>query len=174
MSTQAPTPDHDGQAVSMHTMESVVAALLFAIGASVAYSSWNIGARWADDGPQAGYFPFYIGVIICACSLVILLQAVTGKLGENKSFVDRGPLRQVMSVLMPATFYVLGIQLIGIYVASAIYITVFMVWLGRYSWLRGLVLGVAVSAVAFVMFEVWFQVPLFKGSLFNPLGFLGY
>ena len=34
-------------------------------------------------------------------------------------------------------------------------------------------LGVAVSAVFFVMFEVWFKVPLFKGSL-NPLGFLGY
>ena len=30
--------------------------------------------------------------------------------------------------------YVAGVQLIGIYVASAVYITVFMRWLGKYPW----------------------------------------
>jgi len=48
-----------------------------------------------------------------------------------------------------------------------------MIWLGKYNWLKSVVLGVAVSAVAFVTFEVWFQVPLYKGA-FDPLSFLGY
>jgi len=77
------------------------------------------------------------------------------------------------SVLLPAAVYVLGIQLIGIYVASAAYIAVFMVWLGKYGWTRGLIVGVGVSAVTFAMFEIWFQVPLFKGE-FNPLSLIGY
>ena len=63
--------------------------------------------------------------------------------------------------------------MIGLYVAAAIYIAGFMIWLGKYGWLKGVLLGIAVSAVAFVTFEVWFQVPLYKGA-FDPLAFLGY
>jgi riboflavin transporter FmnP len=76
-------------------------------------------------------------------------------------------------VLVPAALFVLGIQLAGLYVAAAIYIAAFMRWLGNYSWLKSVVLGTVVSAAAFLTFEVWFQVPLYKGA-FDPLSFLGY
>ena len=36
-----------------------------------------------------------------------------------------------------------------------------------------MIVGVAVNALFFVMFEVWFKVPLSKGPL-EPLAFLGY
>ena len=36
-----------------------------------------------------------------------------------------------------------------------------------------MILGVIVIAVFFLMFEVWFKVPLYKGML-EPLRFLGY
>jgi hypothetical protein len=174
MSENSHTQANDKPAVGMLTMELVVAALLFTIGAAVAISSLKLGARWGDEGPQSGYFPFYIGLIICLCNVVTFVQGLLGKLGPNRSFVDRGPLRQVMSVLIPAAVYVLLIQLIGIYVSSAVYITFFMVWLGHYSWLKSASLGVAVSVFAFLMFEIWFQVPLYKGSVFDPLSLIGY
>lgn len=155
-------------------MEIVVAAVLLSFGVVVAFDSYRLGARWGEEGPQSGYFPFYIGIIIGAASLVTLLQAVLGgAAGGNKGFVERGQFKLVLAVLVPAALYVLGIQLIGIYVASAVYIAVFMVWLGKYAWLKSVVLGLAVSASLFAMFEVWFQVPLPKG-MFNSLGFLGY
>ena len=88
-------------------------------------------------------------------------------------FVAWGPLRQVLSVLIPALFYVLFVQVIGIYVASAVYIALFMAWLGKYSWIRSVAVGFFVSAGFFLMFEVWFKVPLFKGA-FDPLSWLGY
>ena len=174
MSDDPRNENAEDRAVGTRTMEPVTAALLFTIGSAVAISSFRLGARWAEDGPQSGYFPFYIGVIICVSSLVTFVQALLGKLGPDRSFVDRGPLRQVMSVLVPAAGYVLLIQLIGIYVASALYITFFMRWLGRYSMVKSVLLGVSVAAFSFAMFEIWFQVPLYKGSLFDPLSFLGY
>ncbi len=82
-------------------------------------------------------------------------------------------LGRVLSVLLPALVYVLGIVFLGIYVASAIYISLFMIVLGKYSMPKSVLLGVAVSAFFFVLFEVWFKVPLFKGK-FEPLSFLGY
>ena len=161
-------------AVTHRTMEIVVAVLMLLIGGVVAFDSYRLGARWAEDGPQSGYFPFYIGIIICVCSAATLVQAVLNKTpGSSISFVKRGQLRSVLSVLIPAAIYVLAIQLIGIYLASAAYIATFMVWLGKYSWLKGALIGLAASAFFFAMFEIWFKVPLPKGA-FNPLGFLGY
>jgi hypothetical protein len=163
-----------GEGIRVRTMEIVVALVLFSLGALVVYDSHRLGSSWGSDGPEAGYFPFYIGLFICISSAVIFCQAMWGRrISRVALFVEWQSLRQVLAILIPATIYVLGIQVIGIYVASAIYIAGFMVWLGNYSWLKSVLLGVVVSAVAFVTFEVWFQVPLYKGA-FDPLWFLGY
>jgi hypothetical protein len=170
--------------ISTRTMEIAVALLLFAIGALVVFDSYRLGARWGDDGPQSGYFPFYIGLLLCASSVATLALALIaeirrrerfrGAIAELESqFVAWGPLKLVLSVLLPAMVYVLGIRLIGIYVASAVYIALFMVWLGKYPWPKSAAVGLIVSASLFVLFEVWFKVPLFKGA-YDPLAWLGY
>lgn len=174
MSTEQEPSSRPSGGISTRTMEIVVALILLAIGLVVAWDSKRLGASWASDGPEAGYFPFYIGSLVCLASVATLLQAIFAK-GEKRTkiFVEWGALRQVMAVLLPAGVFVLGIQLFGIYLAATAYIAVFMVWLGKYHWGKGVGLGFAVSAAMFLMFEVWFQVPLFKGY-FDPLGFLGY
>lgn len=162
-----------GAGLSMRGAEIVVALFLLALGGLVIYDSLRLGKDWGAEGPQAGYFPFYIGALICIASVVTLAQALLKGSRDGKVFVEWDPLRQVMKVFLPACVFVLGIQLIGIYAASAAYIAVFMVWLGRYNWIKGVLLGIAVSVTTFMMFEIWFKVPLFKGA-FNPLSLIGY
>ena len=168
-------PRHAGSGgIPTQVMEIIVALVFLALGSLVVYDSLRLGIRWVEDGPEAGYFPFYIGAIICIASVVTLAQAVFGEAARGrKVFVEWKPLRQVLSVLIPAGLYVLGVELFGIYVSGAVYIAVFMIWLGNYKWLKSVIIGAAVSTVMFLMFEVWFKVPLYKGA-FNPLGFLGY
>jgi hypothetical protein len=166
--------DTKGAGISIRVMEIAVALVFLTLGGLVVYDSLRLGMRWVGDGPEAGYFPFYVGALVCTAGLVTLAQAVFGRAAKSGGiFVTWGPLRQVLAVLIPAALYVLGIELIGIYVSAAIYIAVFMIWLGKYKWPKSIVVGVAVSAAMFLMFEVWFQVPLYKGA-YNPLGFLGY
>jgi hypothetical protein len=159
--------------ISMRAVELAVAVLLFVAGAVVVYDSYRLGSKWGSDGPQSGYFPFYIGVLICIASSVNFVQSLLAKPGAGDVFVEWGPFKLVLTVLIPAIIYVLGVKYLGLYVASAIYISIFMAWLGGYSWLRSIVVGVAVNASFFLMFEVWFKVPLYKGDL-DPLRFLGY
>jgi hypothetical protein len=166
-------PRDDGAAARTVSVEAVVAALLLLFGLVIAVESWRLGARWADDGPGAGYFPFYIGLVICAASASILWKALRTLRSDTEAFVDRASLRRVLQVLLPATLYVLAVQFIGIYLASAAYIALFMVLLGGYGWLRSVSVGLGASVVFFLMFEVWFSVPLFKGAL-DPTRFLGY
>ena len=165
---------NDSALVNNRTMEIVVAGLLLLLGLTFAWGSYNLGAGWSEDGPQSGYFPFYINLMIVLASTVTLLQALRGKTPKpGAAFVTHGQLRQIMAVLIPATVYVLAVQLFGIYLASAVYIAVFMVWLGKYSWAKSSALGVAISVAVYFMFEVWFKVSLHKGSWFDPLSLFG-
>jgi hypothetical protein len=154
-------------------VDAVTALLIAGLGGLVLFGSRKLGSEWTSDGPGPGYFPFYIGLILAISGLGIFFQALFGKNKNTEVFVDREQLGRVFSVLLPAAVYVLAIQFIGIYVASAIYITLFMVILGKYSVIKSLLVGLIVNTLFFMMFEVWFQVPLFKGEfdLLSPLGF---
>ena len=150
------------------------AAIVLLFGLTFLYSSYRLGFGWGSVGPESGFFPFYVSLLLSVASLVTLIRGILAKDGKSRErFASWTQFKQVLSVLVPAALYVLGIQLIGIYVSSAIYITVFMRWLGKYSWLRSTVLGVVVAVASFMMFEVWFQVPLYKG-IWNPTAWTGY
>lgn len=156
-----------------NTVDAVVAAIVFAIGAVVVIEARRLGAGWTSDGPGSGYFPFYIGLILCISSLGIFYQALFGKSPDRRAFVDRVQLYRVFSVLVPALVYVLCVVFLGLYVASAIYIALFMIVMGKYPPVKSVLLAIAISVIFFLMFEVWFKVPLYKGTL-EPLRFLGY
>jgi putative tricarboxylic transport membrane protein len=160
----------DKSAVSQKTMEIAMAVLFLAFGIIVCWDSYRLGAKWGSDGPQAGYFPFYIGLIIIVCSLVTLAKAFAMTAAKNHPFVMRGQLKMVLLVMVPTLVYVGLIHLIGIYVASTIYIALFMWWLGKYPWTKYVSVSVGVNVAFFLMFEIWFKVPLPKGPLEAALG----
>jgi hypothetical protein len=167
--------EHSGErsGVPTYIIEAVVAALVVLMGIVVVQGSRSLGSGWTTDGPGAGYFPFYIGVILCIAGAGILFQALVGKGKNTEIFVDNEQLKRVLSVLLPALVYVGAVQFLGLYLASFIYIALFMVFLGKYSWIKSVIAAGVVITLFFFMFEVWFKVPLFKGAL-DPLRFLGY
>lgn len=166
-------PATSDSVVSTRIVETVVAVALTVFGGVVAYASYQLGAGWTSDGPGAGYFPFYIGLLICIAGVGVTLQTLLSKTNKQDAFVDHEQFRRVLSVLIPAFVYVGAVQVFGLYVASAVYIALFMVILGKYSWLKSSIISLIVIALFFLRFEVWFKVPLFKGSI-NLLSFLGY
>ena len=161
----------DAQPAFRHrTAEIVVAGFIFLLGAIVIYDSVRLGARWGDDGPQAGYFPFYIGLILCASSAVNLVLAMLNRRDKDRTFVEVGQLKLVLTVLIPSAIYVALIGWTGIYLASALFIAFFMRWLGKYPWWKVAAVSIGNSIAFFVIFEVWFKVPLPKGPLETLLG----
>jgi hypothetical protein len=159
------------RAVRIVTMDVVVAALILALGALVVYESNRLGSGWDENGPQAGYFPFYIGLLICICSAVVFVQSFVKLRTDRRVFVRLDQFKQVLVILLPSAAYVLGVQLIGIYVPSAVFIGLFMKFVGKYRWLRSTAVGLGVSVSAFMLFEIWFKIPLPKGPLERLIGF---
>ncbi|MCE5263294.1 MAG: tripartite tricarboxylate transporter TctB family protein [Deltaproteobacteria bacterium] len=151
--------------------ELIVAVAIFLIGVVMMVDSHRIGMGWAPEGPQAGYFPFRTGAIICISSVVVFLRALFGKDRKHELFVSWDRFKQVLFVLIPAFLYVLVTQFIGIYVASALFIGGFMRVIGKFSWLKAILVSVIISAVLFWMFEIQFMVPLPKGPLESLFGY---
>ena len=159
--------------VATNIIEAIVAFGIIVMGAVVIQGSRALGSGWTSDGPGSGYFPFYIGIILCVSGVGTLYQALFGKNRNTEVFVDGEQLKRVLSVLLPALVYVLVVQVVGLYVASAFYIALFMIILGKFSPIKSVITALMVVVLFFCMFEVWFKVPLFKGY-FDPLSFLGY
>lgn len=168
MSTETESSEHT---VSTRTMDIIVALVFMGLAALVMADSWRIGARWASDGPEAGYFPFYVGLIMFLSSLGTLAMNIFTKTPDRSNFVDREQLGSVLKVLVPTIVYVVLINFIGIYIASMIFIAFFMWWLGKYSPTIIAPVAIGVPSVLFVMFEIWFLVPLPKGPIETALGY---
>jgi putative tricarboxylic transport membrane protein len=152
--------------------EGLTALVFLAVGAVVAIDSLRIGAGWAEDGPQAGYFPFYIGLALAAAGIVGLVDALRQRAATgSEAFATREQLARVGQVFGPTCVYVAAIYAAGIYVASALFIGWFMRRHGRFTWLRTLPVALGVPLMLFMLFERWFLVPLPKGPLERLLGF---
>src|SRR3954466_10217462 len=117
-------------AASVRTAELVTAVVLFLCGALVSFDTCRLGARWGDDGPQAGYFPFYVGLLICIAAAGVLVGALRERALAEESFVEREQLKMILVVLVPTVVYVSFIAYLGFYVASTLFIGYFMRQLG--------------------------------------------
>ena len=170
-----PPPSGSGRGPSTAALEITVALALIVVGVVVMKDSARIGADWASDGPRAGYFPFYLGMLIVGASAITLFQTVVktirGDASMSKKFVTLDRLRLVLAVLVPLFIFVAVVPIAGLYVPAAVLIALFMVWLGGYGPVKTSAVALGVPVIAFIFFEIWFLVPLPKGPVENMLGF---
>lgn len=165
----------DDRNAPLHTVrtrgpELAVAALLFAIGLLVVTDSLRVGIGWADDGPRAGYFPFYIGLLLLLSSGWVMLAQLLRWRRDRDEFATRAQVGLVVSVLVPMLVYVALIFALGIYLASALLIGYFMFRHGKYKAKLALPVAIGVPLFFFAVFEKWFLVPLPKGPIAPLLG----
>ena len=156
----------DRAAFGLKSAEIAVSALFLALGGVVVYDSVQHGIGWQEvHGPQPGYFPFYIGLIICVSALVNMARGAIIPAERDRPFVEVGQLKLVLTVLVPTAIYAAMVGWIGIYVSSIVFIAFFMRWLGKYPWWKAIAVSIATAVVVYLIFEMWFKVPLPKGPV---------
>ena len=158
--------------VTNRTMDIAVALIFMGLAGLFMFDCVRIGFGWVEgQGPASGFFPFYISLFMILASLANLQRAVTRTEPDgDEVFVTRKSMMRVLFVLVPTAAYILAIQYLGIYVSSAIFITLFMIASRSAVWRAGLV-GLGTALALFMMFERWFLVPLPKGPIEAMLGF---
>jgi hypothetical protein len=159
-----------GAGPSHRHVEFGVAAFMALLALIGIYGSMQVGVGWGAEGPRAGFFPFYVSLIVLISCIVNVVQLVRAG-DDGRIFASWSQLKQVFSVVVPTAVYVGLVPYIGIYVSSALLIAVFMRWFGKYNWLWVIGISVLVPLLTFLTFELWFLVPLPKGPLENFLGY---
>jgi putative tricarboxylic transport membrane protein len=157
--------------MSHSNVDAIAAVAIFLIGVVMMVDNYKVGAGWAADGPQSGYFPLRVGAILCVSAVIVLFKSLFGKNRNHTVFVSWQRFRLVLMVLVPTMVYVLAIQFVGIYVASAVFIAAFMRVMDKRSWWKVVLISIGVSATLFWLFEIQFMVPLPKGPLEALLGY---
>ena len=153
----------------MRAADLVTALALIVVGAVVIADALRLGIGWGVEGPQSGFFPFWLAALMVLTAIAIAGQSLWR--ASAKPFVTAAQLRPVLVVLGPAVGLVILTEGVGLYVASALYLAIYMRWVGRHAWPTIAVLGVGIPLVTFVIFERWFLVPMPKGPLEAWLGF---
>src|SRR5258705_2648528 len=165
-------PEADSPSVvDTRTIEVAVSLLLLALAVALGYDNWRTGIAWDSTGPQPGYFPFYLSVILGGASLYGLVTTLVARGAAAETFVSRAQLRRVMLVFVPTALFCLAVQYLGIYVASFVLIAGFMRLVGKIALWKSLLTAFVFTAIMFATFDVAFDVIMPKGPLEAAFGY---
>jgi putative tricarboxylic transport membrane protein len=165
-------PEDSSPAVATNrTVEIIVSLLLLALAALLGFDNWRTGIGWDSTGPEPGYFPFYLSVILAGASLYGLAKALLSSELALETFVTRAQLRRVMAVFVPTLLFCAVTQFLGIYVASFLLIAGFMRLVGKIAWWKSVLTAFVFSAIMFVTFDIVFDVIMPKGPLEAAFGY---
>jgi hypothetical protein len=153
------------------SIDIAVSLVLLALAGLLAFDNWRTGMGWDEAGPKAGYFPFYLSLILAGASIYGIVKEFAARRTPSEAFVRREQLTRVMQVLVPTIVFVLLLQWLGLYVASFLLIAGFMVFVGRIAAWKSLLTALIFSVAMFVTFEIAFDVIMPKGPLEALLGF---
>jgi hypothetical protein len=165
-------PEDDSPAVvGMRAVEIATLLVVLAFSLTMAWDNWRIGARWEATGPQAGYFPFYVAMIMAGACLWGLVRELR-RLGKRDwPFVRVNQFKRVMQVFVPTLAFVPVTQWLGLYVASFMLVAGFMYFVGHIKAWKSVLTGYVFSMVMFLVFEVAFDVIMPKGPLERYFGY---
>jgi len=153
------------------TIDIATSLVLLAFAALLAYDNWRTGMSWDATGPQAGYFPFYLSLVLAGASVYGIVKEIIARRAASEPFVRREQLHRVLQVLAPTVAFCVLMQWLGLYLASFVLIAGFMVFVGRIAWWKSLLTSFVFSAAMFMTFEIAFDVLMPKGPLEALFGF---
>ena len=167
----APSPppedeeDHSPAVVGRRSVEVATLAILLAFAALMAWDNTRTGIRWESTGPQAGYFPFYVSLILAGACLWGIAGELLKRAKSSPPFVRQNQLRRVLQVFIPTLIFIPATEWLGIYVSSFLLVAGFMRFVGRLKWWVSIVTAVVFAAAMFITFDVAFDVIMPKGPI---------
>jgi putative tricarboxylic transport membrane protein len=154
---------HEGG--KMRKADIVVALGLMLVGLLVIADSIRLGFGWGISGPESGFFPFYMGLGTVVCTFFIALRGIRTykKEGPGKPLVEEGGMTQILWVLLPAIGMILLTELIGLHLATVLYLAFYMGVVGKIRWSKVIVLSILVPLAIYILFDRIFLIPLPEG-----------
>jgi putative tricarboxylic transport membrane protein len=142
-----------------------IAVLLVAIAVLVIVDAVRLGFRWGNDGPESGFFPFWLGTVLLVCAAIELSEVLVQhhRHVPSRRLMPPGAWKPIAWVIAPALGMVVATELVGLHLAAALYLAFYMRAVGKIRWPTTLAVALLVPAILYVAFDRLFLVPMPQG-----------
>jgi hypothetical protein len=137
--------------------EACMAGFVLVVGAATLAGSFAFPYE-TEFGPDAGFFPFWIGLVGTAVGAALVLQALTGPLAADAGRPVGGRRQLGASALFLA--YVAALGYVGFPASTFAFLFVLLILVERRSVVQSGLYAVAVTAGFTVLFGWAFRLPL--------------
>ena len=151
----------------MRSADRIAGAALLALAVAFATFALRQYAFWGENGPGPAFLPFWVGVVLALLAVILLVGAVrSGDAGEAW-LPDRTGRLRIGLVLGATVAYVALLGVLGMTIATALFLVVLVRWPDRQPWRVAITVALAMAAANHLVFVRWLHVPLPEG----PFGF---
>jgi putative tricarboxylic transport membrane protein len=149
----------------MRTADILIALFFVIVGCLLIFDATRLGYGWGVTGPEAGLFPFYLGLGLVICSLLTFygIYKKYKKDGYKKLLMPKGALKPILWVLLPSMAMVVLTELVGLHIAAALFLGFYMRTVGEIRWVTTLLVSILVPLSLYIAFDKIFLVPLPQG-----------
>ncbi len=155
--------------IDRRTMELATAAAIGAFGGLVIAGSLQLKTGWSPEtGPQSGYMPLRLGIMLCVVSILLFLGGLRSP--DRSGFVSKQQLKLTLAIFIPTVLLVASMPFLGCYTGSLLYLIYMLKVHGHASWFKSLLIPACVVVAFYLVFELWFEVDLVKGPVESLLG----
>ena len=151
----------------MRGADRFAGAGLLALGVAFAAGALKQYDYWGPNGPGPAFLPFWLGLAMAVLATALLIGAIRAA-DAGDAWLPRGEgLRRLLLVLGSTTALVLLLDVLGMVVATLLFLLVLFRGIDRQPWPLSVAVAVAIAGLNFLVFTYWLRVPMPVG----PLGF---
>lgn len=145
----------------MPRADPVTASLLLASAVAFSAGALKYYPYWGEGGPGSGFLPFWLGVVMAALAVLLLVRK---PIGGAVDWLPRGEGRKRVLVVIGATaVFIAALKIIGMVLGTALYLIVLMRFLGRHRWPLTLAVAAGAAGINYLVFAYWLRVPFPEG-----------
>ena len=157
----------------MRRAEILTALGFIAFAIAIVVQARSVGSGWAVGQPQPGFLPFWLGLLLGICGVIVLGQALASEKPSLHAFFEgRTGLASVLKVSVSGIGMLVLIYLVGFYTATMVYVFAYTRFVGRHAWFVAVALSLVISFGSFYVFEHVLAILLPRG-IYTIIPFFG-
>ena len=129
---------------------------------------FRLGFGWEpQQGPQAGYVPFYLAMLMLLSSAFIFYLGLrTEKKEDDNFFVNKEGMMEAGRIAITSLLFTVIFVFAGSYFAMIIFSPIFVKWLGKHSWKATIAFTIIITLTIYFGMEVGLKIPLPRSPLY--------
>jgi hypothetical protein len=145
--------------------DRVTAALLLALAVTFSAGALKFYPYSSEGGPGSGFLPFWLGAVMAALSLLMLLRRPRSTDTGLEWLPDRAGAIRVIAVVAATIAFVALLNFVGMVLGTALYLAALIRFLGQHRWWVTLAVAAGAAGFNYLVFARWLRVPFPEGML---------